>query len=107
VLGDIVCQDNAKRSQLCIRGSGSRNNDILLRNVLKSHSSVTELVYGVWSWHQQDRASGDRGLEYILQALEGRLGQATCQVTTIELHMDPTSSSLYFNLIQSILHWTA
>jgi len=106
ILGDIVGRENAKLSRLCIDPSRISNVHELLRNVLQSNSCVTELAYWTYSWNQWDHSGDDHGLKYILQALEGRLKQVSCPVTTIELFLDKDVPNLYHNLIQSLPHWT-
>jgi len=106
VLGDIVCRDNARLTQFCIGPSNNYLEEEMLPNVLKIHSCVTELAYWTYSWNQWDHSGDDHGLKYILQALEGRLKQVSCPVTTIELFLDKDVPNLYHNLIQSLPHWT-
>jgi len=106
VLGDIVCRDNARLTQFCIGPSNNYLEEEMLPNVLKIHSCVTELAYWPWMVYTRNCAHGDRGLRYILQALEGRQGQPTCEVTTIQLHLVPMYPKLYLDLIQSVPCWT-
>jgi len=106
VLAGIACQDNAKLSRLCIGPPYWYNDNVIMRNVMKSQS-LTELEYWSWTGMKKDRSSDDLGLNEILQALEGRLGQLKCQVTTFELFLSPWHRQLYLELIQSIPRWTS
>jgi len=103
VLGDVVCRENAKLLRFCVGPADNGHyDDLLVQILLNYHSCVRELVY--WCRSYDDYPGRDRGLEYILEALQGRIGM--CQLTTIELYLDPRHLSLYFDLIKSIPRWT-